>query len=134
MDKKLILTAIEKTLLGKKEVAAQLYPDNKFPELALNRVLNSNANLDSNQLSKLAALAGCTVSEILGNDWTKTADKSGLLVFQSERYRAELNTETWTTRIFDNGSLFHDEIIHGQGVPLSEYIGALNELVLNHKK
>jgi hypothetical protein len=55
---------IEKHQLDAKEVAQQLFPGNKYPKLALNRVMAGSAQLDANQMSKLALLIGVQVSDL----------------------------------------------------------------------
>lgn len=120
---------IEKQELDPKEVAQQLFPGNKYPKLALNRVLAGEAVLDANQISKLALLTGLSVDQLYsGNDW-KMRSKAGIFYFQNGEYKAELNTETWVTKIFHNDSLFHESIITPGATPVSEYLNELNSII-----
>jgi len=123
---------IEKSGLSTKEVAKQLFPGNKYPKLALNRVISGEAFLDSNQISKLATLVGVSVSTLYTSGW-KFESKKDLVVFSNESFRAELNTKTWITKIFDNDSLFHESVIHSHTIQLSEYIKKIN-LIINNKQ
>src|SRR5665811_1176034 len=50
--------------LSEKDIAKQLFPTNKYPKLALSRVLRNEATLDADQISRLAALLNCTISEL----------------------------------------------------------------------
>jgi hypothetical protein len=125
---------IEKHQLDAKEVAQQLFPGNKYPKLALNRVMAGSAQLDANQMSKLALLIGVQVSDLYsGSEW-KATSKKDLISFSSGSYRAELNTKTWITKIFDNDSLFHESVIHAGSTALSEYLNELNLIISKHKK
>jgi hypothetical protein len=40
-----------------------------------------------------------------------------------------LDTKTWVTKVFDNGSLFHESVIHSGTTSLSAYLTQLSEIV-----
>lgn len=120
---------ISKQELDPKEVAQQLFPGNKYPKLALNRVLAGEAVLDANQISKLALLTGLSIDQLYSeNDW-KSTSKAGIIAFQNGEYKAELSTETWVTKIFHNGSLFHESVITPGATPVSQYLRELNSII-----
>lgn len=123
---------IKQSGLNTDEVARHLFPTNKFPKLAFNRILEGKAFLDSSQMSKLATLANITVSELYGGQW-KQISKGDIITFTSNSYRAELNIKTWVTRIFDNDSLFHETVINSGATTLSAYIQELNLIIANRK-
>jgi len=50
-------------------------------------------------------------------------------VFTSGNFRAELDTNTWVTKVFDNDSLFHESVIHSDSTPLSVYLTQLTKIV-----
>lgn len=113
------------------EVAAHLFPGAKFPRLALNRVASGDGQLDADQLSKLAAMAGQTIAQLFGeSDWNSISHK-GKLLFFNEEFKAELDLETWVTKVYHKKSLFHDEVLTQKQIPLSEYVQALNQLIEN---
>ena len=56
------------------------------------------------------------------------------MIFSSENFRAELNTQTWVTKIFDNDSMFHESIIHSGSTPLSDYLSELNAIIIKYQK
>lgn len=124
---------IEDQGLDTKEVAQHLFPGNKYPRLALNRVIAGDAVLDANQISKLALLASVSISQLYGTEW-KSKSKKDLMIFSSENFRAELNTQTWVTKIFDNDSMFHESIIHSGSTPLSDYLNELNAIIIKYQK
>lgn len=116
-----------------KEVARQLFPKNKYPDLALNRVIKGKNVLDADQISKLALMAGLQLSELFsGENWKATTSK-GVHVFTNGEFRAELDSETWVTKIFHKGSMFHESIIHSGSTPVSEYIRQLDLIINNYK-
>lgn len=124
---------ISKQELDPKEVAQQLFPGNKYPKLALNRVLAGEAVLNANQISKLALMTGLSMDQLYSeNDW-KSTSKAGMITFQNGEYKAELNTETWVTKIFHNDSLFHESIITPGATPVSEYLNELKSIIIKNK-
>jgi hypothetical protein len=131
--KKIDLKQIIKSAgLDSKEVAKQLFPGNKYPVLAFNRVMSGSAELDASQISKLALLAGTTISGLYGVEW-KSVSKKDSIEFTTESYKAELDTKTWITKIFDNETLFHESIIHSGSISISEYLRELNLLISKHR-
>lgn len=125
---------IEKKKLDKKDLAQRLFPGNKYASLSLNRVIKGDGFLDSNQISLLSELTGIPINELYeNNDWSSEST-NGLIVFTSKDYRAELNIKSNLTKVFKNGSLFHESIIHSGSVPLSEYLDKLAEVISMHTK
>ena len=116
---------LKKADLGKKEIAEHLFPKNKFPVLALNRVVNGEAQLDSEQISKLAMLLGVEIQDLYVANWVPS-HKKNKLVFNSDDFRAELDTKTWTTNIFHKDTLLHGVVLSKESVSLKEYINKLN--------
>ena len=96
------------------EVAAQLFPQNSHPGMALKRVSDGKALLNSEQLFKLSRLAGCTVSDLYSTDaWTEKAGWAGekIFVFTKGDYVAKLNTENSRVTIQEKGTLIHTELL-----------------------
>ena len=125
---------IEKQGLDVKEVSQHLFPKNKYPRLALNRVMTGDAVLDADQISKFALMAGINISDLYsGANWNAKS-KQGIHVFTNGDFRAELNAGTWVTKIFHNDSLFHESVIHSGSTPISEYLKELDLIISNFKK
>lgn len=136
MNKINLQKLIEAKGLNKEEVAHQLFPNNKFPILALSRVIKGVNALDTDQVSKLAALAGLTISEIFEyENWTsRSNDGEGIHKFTRGDYRAELNTFTWVTKLFHKESLFHTSVICSGSVSLQDYFTELDKIINNQTK
>lgn len=127
---------IEDNGLDEQEVAILLFPTNAYPKLALKRLTSGAAVMDANQISRLASFSGLTISQLYGIqgwDYTVEDTETGIFTLIAENYTAKLDTSTWKTKIFDNDSLFHDEVIHSESAPLSEYISKLNTIISKHK-
>lgn len=112
-------------------VAQQLFPTNQYPRLSINRIIAGKAVLDATQISKLALLAGVDIGELYSQNNWDAKSKDGLHTFTNGEYIAELDTKTWMTKIFHNKSMVHESIIHSKDTPLSSYIEALNNVILN---
>lgn len=118
--------------LDVKEVASHLFPSNSYPKLALNRILSGEAVLDATQISKLSLLTGRSVSQLFNTgDWRHEIT-DGVYVLTSGTFKAELDTKTWITKIFDKNTLFHDEVIHAGTTSLSEYVNKLNSIITKY--
>lgn len=114
------------------EVAKHLFPKNKYPNLALNRVMQGVTFLNSEQLSRLSLLANVQIGELFGLNW-KSKKIGDLMTLSTGNYKAELDTRSWVTKVFDRGSLFHESIIHSGSIPLSRYLTSLNSIIVEHK-
>jgi hypothetical protein len=126
-----IKAAVARAGLDYSEVAEQIFPDNVHPRLALNRVAKGEAFLYEPQIRKLAELTGLTVSELFGESKWKSVRKGETICFMSGDYKAELNTQDWTTKVFHKNSLFHEEILHARFIPLSAYLQQIEKLITN---
>lgn len=123
---------IKKRNLDPNEIAKELFPSNRYPRLALNRVLKKKALLNADQISRLSAITGISISELYGRAW-KSSYKKDLHILTCGEFRAELDTTTWITRLYHNGSLCHEEILHSGAIMLNEYISLLDKLTLKFK-
>ncbi len=124
-----IKKVIDSTGLDFKEVATQLFPKNKYPDLALNRVIKGVNVLDADQISKLALMANVPISDLFSGGKWKAVSKGETHVFSNGDYKVELDPETWISRIFHKGSLFHESVIHSGSTPLSEYLENIDILI-----
>lgn len=122
---------IEESSLTKKEVAQQLFPGNKYPTLALNRIITGETVLDANQISKLSMLSGISIDQLFGS-W-KITSHDRIHVFTNKKYRAELDGITWRFKVFHNKSLFHEEIIFPPGITVNDLLSLLNALIQDYE-
>ena len=121
---------VEDNNLDINRVAKELFPTNKYPRLAFNRVASGESHLDAQQISKLAMLTGVSVSDLFNSGtWKMKSNRKGILTFQNEDYTAELDLKMNTTKIFHKKSLLHEEIVHTKTIMLSEYFEKLNSIL-----
>lgn len=118
--------------LRTQEVAEFLYPDNKFPRVALQRVLDGKALLNSEQVSRLATWLGISVDSLYKGGWSSEF-KGETCILTNGNYRAELSIRTGETKVFHLGALFHEIILHDPAISLSQYVELLNAIIKNHQ-
>lgn len=114
------------------QVASQLFPNNKYSRLALNRVIQGKALLNSAQISKLALIANLDISELYGIKW-KSTTKGSIMTLTTGDYVAILDTRSWITKVLHKNSLFHESIIHNGSTPLSMYLSKISDIIEKHK-
>lgn len=130
MSKIDIKAILEKYSLDKVDTASALFPGNKYPSIALTRVINGEAYLNSEQMSKLSAMLGVTVDSLYTDKaWQASSKQPGVMKFERESYTAELDTATWITKVFLMDSILHESIIHSGAIPLSDYLAAIDEII-----
>lgn len=131
IDLKLI---IENNELEVNEVALHLFPENKHPRLALNRVIAGDSLLDADQISKLSSMVGIPISGLFsGGDW-KGKVKDNHHIFTNGDFEAHLNMRSGKTTILHKGTMYHESMIHSTMIPLSEYIKQLELIIKKSKK
>lgn len=120
--------------LERKEVENLLFPTAKHPYYALNRIARGEGLLDSEQLYKLAELAGVSVSALYDHKkWKQRKNVEGkTLVFENGEYKAILNRETWITKIFQKDAMFHESVVTPATTTLTEYFSELDRIVEEH--
>lgn len=133
MEAKIDITkVIDRYGLNKKEVALRLFPGNSRPDAALNRLISGEGSIYLKQVQALAEMARIKITDLLQSKWSSKAEEN-LIVFSSPGYRAELNRDTWLTRVYADGELCSETVITGPNCTISEYIIALDGLITNIK-
>lgn len=116
------------------QVAEHLFPDIKHPRKALVRVINGESLLNSDQLSKLASMAGCSVSDLYGGTKWSMKGQGKVVLFESEDFSAKLDTDTFNLQVFHKSSLFHEDVLVHKALPFSELLGELNRIINQYIK
>lgn len=123
---------IEVRGLDNTEVASLLFPKNKHSKMALKRVIAGEGVLDADQISRFSMYTGIPISELYeGAGWHSTIEGHTHILVSGD-YTAKLNTQTWTTQLYHNDSLFHEEVLTDPSITLAEYIRTLEQLIENY--
>lgn len=123
---------IDKFNLDEDSLAKQLFPSNKFPKLALSRVLTGKSYLDTSQISRINELLGTTVSDLFNDTaWNKVIT-GNVIKFHRNNHRVELNLDTHVSEIFLSDKLIAIEtLISDKNIKLSEYLKLVDETIIN---
>lgn len=120
---------IEQNHLDWGEISTELFPKNKQPRRALDRVAKGEALLDSEQISRLATLLGVEIQDLyMGYEW-KATSKPGLITLTTDKFRAEIDTKKWSLKVYASDKLFHDEVLMSPTIQLSELLKNLNQII-----
>ena len=111
--------------LDKAKCARVLFPENKQPDRALERVLSMESPLDTDQLYRLAKWLRVPVSLLFGS-WRATR-KEGRIVFQMGEYTAFYDEGVVT--ITKAGEIFDSLILSEKSISLDSFINIINNKV-----
>ena len=120
--------------LDRREVETLLFPNAKHPYYALNRVAKGEGLLDSEQLYKLAEMAGVSVSDLYEHKkWkNKVVPQGNTVVFENGDYKAILDRDTWITKLFQKESMFHESVITSGATTMGDYLDQLDRIIDEH--
>lgn len=94
--------------VNKSEIDVLLFPTVKYPDRALARILEGEAELSASQISILSDFLGMSIDEMFEPDrfrWENTLDGKHIFIY-GDTFRVEVSLDTWQTVIY-----FRDEII-----------------------
>ena len=115
------------------EVAGRLFPGNKFPTLALNRIKRKKAVLDENQILELSRILNVPPSDLFEDkDWGRKT-VGGVHVFTKGSFKAVLNMQSWVTRISREGSFLYEFVLVHKACTVTEYTDKLNSIISKFK-
>lgn len=110
-------------------LAKELFPENKYAPMALKRVIDGYSELSSSQISKLALFLGVSIEDVFENNWKSSVDERKVIFIRTDGWRAELNTQTMITKVFDKQTLMHEVILNTKTVVLSEYLQTIERII-----
>lgn len=124
---------IDSNRLDVKHVAQTLFPNNKYPDAALERILTGESELNAAQVSTLAAMAGVPINNLFSRQGWAMEPGRAKLIFTKGDYTAVLNQRQWITHLYYKVTPFSVEVLHKPSIPLSEYLDQLNLLIAQHE-
>lgn len=124
---------IQKYKLDMDDVAEAIFPNIKYKNMALIRVLKGKDFLDTAQMERLADLAGVFVHELYSYDNWKGRTENGLLVLTKGRYTVRINDKTLLS-VYDGAKLINPEKeIINTHIKLDELLDLIDEIINNYK-
>ena len=119
--------------LDVRDLAKELFPSHQHPSMALTRIIQGKGVLDANQISLLSEITGQSINSLFNQSEWVAQSREGIIFFSSGDFRAELDMEKNTSKVFHKDSIFHETILHTTSIPLSEYLKEISESVLKFK-
>lgn len=118
------------------EMGVKLFPENKQPYKAINRVMAGKAILDAKQIAKLAEVLNVPIGLLFTDDaWLMTAPKDRrIFQFRNYDFLAEFNRDTNETTISCGDSVYFEKIQHEEGITLDKYLTQIAELIIKYKQ
>lgn len=123
---------VQEHKLNVREIAPLLFPKNKYPVLAMRRIIGGKGNLNSAQVSQLAHYCHCKIDELYTNGYTSIASRD-MLTLTTDNYIATVDKQSWRLNVFDRGDKFHDELIFDTNITMSELLEKLDSVIFEHR-
>lgn len=119
--------------VSKTQIACLVFPDVKFPQRAFSRVLTGKTELTVSQAATIAEFLGVRIEDLYEPDrWLWDDSKDGKHIFlYGNNFRAEVDKQTWNTRLYHKDELITEEVICDGQTPIGEYFAKLKRLVLD---
>lgn len=120
---------IQRFKLTDSELASVLFPDNRFPNQALRRVLNEGVALSSDQVSTLASYLGVPVYELYQCDgWHQVPDENAAISLRKGGITAVLRNGGSSITIRDEKKAVEQIIALPSALTLEELIRKLDSI------
>lgn len=123
---------IEQSGLDSEEIAVKLFPNLAHPRKALQRVLNGESKLDSDQIAKLSSLTNIPIQDLFNDTW-KSRSSNGIITFTKGDYLVCLDNDSNITRIYKKGASFHESILHNGAISVKDYLKTVDDIIEKHK-
>lgn len=126
-----ITKIIEHYKLNTDEVAEALFPHVRYKTLALNRVLKGEAYLDTQQIEKLAALAGVFIHDLFTFDEWRGTREDNCITFVKGEYKVKLNYNGVYMTLMKGSKIITQELSNPKNISIQDFISHINELIKN---
>lgn len=123
---------IEHYSLNVDEVAEALFPNVRYKQSALKRVLNGEATIDTEQIQKLANLAGVIVSDLFTFDEWKGSSEDGCITFIKGEFKAKLNYNGAYLTLYKGTQVIKKEITAANSLSINSFINHINNLIKDY--
>lgn len=115
-------------------LSRQLWPTNAFPMQALKRVTEGTAQLEEEQIAKLAHITGLSIDELFqAAPWKITNSGENLLHFERDNWKASFDLESNAIKVYDKETLYCETLLVSKAIPLNEFLTILDNLVTSNK-
>lgn len=109
-------------------IAKRLFPQNKFPSLALKRVISKEAELSESQITELTRLFGVSYEQLFKKTWSAISNK-GIITFKRNGYEVILETNTGLSTVYSENKVIFEKHLYNMSIPIRGYIKKLDEQI-----
>lgn len=120
--------------LNTDEVAEVLFPNVRYKQSAFKRILTGEAFLDTNQLQKLADLAGVLISDLFLHDEWKGSREDGCMIFVKGNYKAKLNYNGVYLTLYEGSEVINQELTAANSITINSFINHINNLIKDYER
>ena len=113
------------------QVASVLYPDVKYPKLAINRAIRGEVSISVEQLENLAKFLGVLPSQLFTLGSWKDATKNGLLSFKKGEWLVTLSYNNTYLTVYKNNKVVYNSVFSIGEMPIKEFIEYIDNLISN---
>lgn len=124
---------IERYKLNTEDLSRVLFPNVKYPKQAFDRVLKGEANLDIDQIEKLATHIGVLVSDLFSMNAWKGSAEDGHLILLKGAYKAKLNYKGVFLSIYKDNELLEQKIANVPDMTMEEFINYLDNVIKDYE-
>lgn len=128
-----ISNVIEHYKLNVKDLAKALFPTVKYPTQAFDRILKGEANLDIEQIERLASYIGVLVTDLFSLDTWKGTSEDNCLTMVKGDYKVKLNYNGVFVSIYKNNNLIDQKISNVPDMTMGEFVNYLDNFVKNYE-
>lgn len=125
-----ISKVIQHFKLDVNSVAEALFPNVRYKKLALDRIIKGEATLNTDQLMKLAELAGVIVGDLFSIDSWKGGIEDNCLTFIKGEYKAKLNYNGSWLSVYKDNELIKQEMFT-PNMSLNDFIDHITDITTN---
>lgn len=118
--------------LTEAELAARLFPEHRYPKLALKYLVKSGRELKATELEVLASAITCPLSAVVGgSDWKASISK-GWLVFYRDDFEAVYDSILGGVTLLHKGKVVANKQIVTQSTTIADLFGMLESLIAEY--
>lgn len=118
--------------LTETELAVRLFPEHRYPKLALKYLVKSGRELKATELEVLTSVITCPVSAVVGgSDWKASISK-GWLVFYRDDFEAVYDSILGGVTLLHKGKVVANKQIVTQSTTIADLFGMLESLIAEY--
>ncbi|MDB4302990.1 helix-turn-helix transcriptional regulator [bacterium] len=114
------------------EVAKAVFPNNKYPVMALGRLQTGSANLRTTHVKVLAEILGVSEEEVITGKspkWKGGSAGRGIVEFKRLDYKARLDIESGVTTLTKGADVVTATVVHTSAMCIEDYLAEMDAII-----